>query len=303
MHFQQTEKWFKAKASKSVDFVFLCKEGIFVQLNKIPLTFYKYAYIPRVDVTKLDLDGLKKILRKKRCIAFQVDPINEYEDGLNTSFIKFRRVPPVALQYNVIIDVSKPLDEILKTFKPKHRYNLKIAERSGLEFRFSTNMDDLSKFVKLYQDTAKRHSYIPRTPEYINSVWSNFSGCAFIASVMFKDEILSSWFIIQNEDTFYYLYGGSVEKYKSKMPSYFLLWNIIKEAKSRGVKYIDLMGIKDPRIYASKDGFTRFKLGWTNGKYIKYLDSFEVVINPIIFWPFNLVRKVRDRFSFLKKLF
>ncbi len=276
-HFQQTIEWMKAKseASEKIKYTYVEKQDIYVQLNKIPFTSYFFGYIPRVNCNLLDFDYLNTYLKKLNCVGYQVDPANYKSESKFPN--KFRLTKAVALKYNVIINLQLKDEELLGMFKPKHRYNIKVSQRSNLDFRISNSEEDYEKFYELYLKNAIRRKYPPRSKKYLDSVYKNFEDKVYIANVYFNNELLVSWFLILYEETVYFVYGGSNDLHKEKMSSYFLLWNIIRYFQGIGIKYIDLMGIKDPKT--TQDGFTRFKLGWSNGRYIEYQDSFDVVLS------------------------
>jgi lipid II:glycine glycyltransferase (peptidoglycan interpeptide bridge formation enzyme) len=296
MHFQQSSKWFEAKKNSTLDYLYIQDINVYVQLNKIPILGKIFGYIPRVDCQKIDFDILNKELKSIGCIGYQVDPLNLKSSSRFPK--KYNLTEAVALNFNVVLDISQSLENILSKMKPKHRYNIKVSQKSDLNFALSQSNQDYEAFLNLYLSTAKRHGYIPRSKPYLEKVWTSLKDYAFIANVYYNNQLVVSWFVIIYQDTLYYVYGGSTDNFKEKMPAYFMVWNLILLGKEKDLNYIDFMGIKDPT--RNEDGFTRFKLGWTGGTYIQYQDSFDVVLSPIYYYLFKIMMKLNKWFKKLK---
>lgn len=75
-----------------------------------------------------------------------------------------------------------------------------------------------------------------------------------------------------------------------------LQWRAMQLAYERGCSAYDLWGIAPEE--ASEDhpwrGITRFKLGY-GGRRVHYPDSFAVVIKPMHYQLYNLIRSIRRK--------
>lgn len=291
-HFQQSKEWRRARENTG-NKTFSVGQ-YFVQKTKLPILKKSIGYMPKVDVLKIDYKTLVDLGEKEGCIVIQVDPINIYPAIVPQVDIRINPVTPVALQHNVVIDLKNTNEELLNSFKPKHRYNIKVAQKHGLNFSIDDTTDSFNKFLDLYAETEKRQKYTGRSRAYLKAVWESFKGKVYIAQVSKDSEVLVTWFLICHESSIYYAYGGSSDKFQNTMPSFLMVWEIIKWAKSKGYEYLDMMGITDPTLKKNREsGFTRFKLGWSN-EYVKYADSFEIVINPMLYKLYKIVQFLRN---------
>jgi lipid II:glycine glycyltransferase (peptidoglycan interpeptide bridge formation enzyme) len=85
--------------------------------------------------------------------------------------------------------------------------------------------------------------------------------------------------IIFYGDTAYYHFSGSVSGHNELPFSYFLQWQIIKEAKKRGIKYYNFWGIApndNPNHRFA--GVTMFKTGF-GGERIDWLHAHDLPIS------------------------
>jgi peptidoglycan pentaglycine glycine transferase (the first glycine) len=110
-----------------------------------------------------------------------------------------------------------------------------------------------------------------------------------VAIAYYENEPISAWMLIGHNEILYYPYGGSSDKHRNVMATYLLVWEIIKWAKANGYKYFDLMGVLEDK----SDGYSRFKTGF-GGSEIKYMDTIDMVIDPLLY-------KVFKTLSFLRK--
>jgi len=211
---------------------------------------------------------------------------------------------PVHLQQTVIIDLTKSEDELLSNMKQKHRYNIKLASKKGIDVKFGRGEKDFNTFLDLYKETGKKYS--SRSEKYLKTVWNNLKqeNSVIIATANFENTPLVSWMLFLFKDTILYPYGGAIEKYKNYMPGYLLVWEIIKWGKTNGFSKFDLFGINLPREYKDEDfgslkGYTRFKMGF-GGSVITYFDTIELIINPLLYKIFTIFRNFRSTFVFKK---
>lgn len=85
-----------------------------------------------------------------------------------------------------------------------------------------------------------------------------------------------------------YLFAGSSSEYRDYLPNYLMLWQIIKDAKAEGYKYVDFGGT-DPESRPSP--LSEFKLRW-GCKTIAYSGDFDYVVKKP--WG-NLFRCLLER--------
>jgi lipid II:glycine glycyltransferase (peptidoglycan interpeptide bridge formation enzyme) len=184
-----------------------------------------------------------------------------------------------------VLDITKSEEEILSGMRKTTRYLVKKGEKMGLSFEISDDPNSSKILFKLQKETAKRHKFVGFSEKLFRTEIDVF-GKDNNARVYFcknNKTILAMAIIIFYGDTAYYHFSGSVSG-QSEIPfSYFLQWRIIKEAKKRGIKYYNFLGIapnNNPRHRFA--GVTLFKTGF-GGERIDWLHAHDLPISPL-YW-------------------
>lgn len=187
-----------------------------------------------------------------------------------------------------ILDITKPEEKLLAGMRKTTRYLIKKSLNSGLTIAISNDPKDAKILYKLQQETVKRHGFVG-FPEMlfkseIESFVKNNNTRVFIC--MKGNTVLAAAIIIFYGDTAYYHFSGSTSEY-SKIPfSYFLQWQIIKEAKKRGIKYYNFWGIApDSNPNHRFAGVTLFKTGF-GGERVDWLHAHDLPVSPLYWLTF-----------------
>ena len=184
-----------------------------------------------------------------------------------------------------ILDISKTEDELLKNMRKSTRYLIKKSLNLGLNLEISKDPKSASILFDLQKETAQRHKFVGFPKKLFESEIESFvkddNAAVFICS---KDKtVLAAAIIIFYGDTAYYHFSGSVSRFSEIPFSYFLQWQIIKEAKKRGVKYYNFWGIapnNDPHHRFA--GVTLFKTGF-GGERIDWLHAHDLPTS-LFYW-------------------
>jgi lipid II:glycine glycyltransferase (peptidoglycan interpeptide bridge formation enzyme) len=302
-NFLQSKYWRKVKenlGNKTFD-----AGEIWFQTTPLPIVNKNIGYIPRPRLEDINWKNLYEEGKKAGCVFISIDPDNlKSENPTIKSKLKTSLGKPTHLQENVILDISKSEEELLLGMKQKHRYNIKIAQKKGVEVKIGKDSKMLDEFLSLYQETVDRQNYFGRSSDYIKTVWNTLQTevsekpLALIITAYLEGKPLSSWMLFLFEDTIYYPYGGSSSESKNVMATYLLVWELIKWGKKNGYTKLDLWGIETK----SDDGFSRFKLGF-GGNHIVYSDTIDLVIDENLYSVLKIGLSLREQFKFLMKWF
>ncbi|MFA5131434.1 MAG: peptidoglycan bridge formation glycyltransferase FemA/FemB family protein [Patescibacteria group bacterium] len=245
-----------------------------------------YWYAPRGPIgEKIAIEFLLTEFKKKKtgAIFLRLEP-QELPTGLGLNHIK----KSVALQpqKTLILDLSRSVEELLKAMHPKTRYNIKLAEKKGVEI-VSGTAADFSEFWRLLTLTGERDGFrlhgaahyqnLLNAPEFIKLYFARHEG-KNIATGLF-----SFW-----GERVTYLHGASDNEARNLMAPYLLQWEIIKEAQKEAYKYYDFYGIDEVKW----PGVTRFKLGF-GGETREYAGTYDYILRPGIYNLYELGRKLR----------
>jgi lipid II:glycine glycyltransferase (peptidoglycan interpeptide bridge formation enzyme) len=306
-HILQSKIWKEVKeqvGNKTYEF-----EGGWFQTTKTP--FGKtVGYIPRIDITNLNLDSIYKAGKDAGCTYISIEPNNFFTDESNwnkyqNASFKLSKGSPTQLQFNTILNLEISEEELLNRMDRKDRYNIRVAQKHGVKVDISSDDNDFEAFLKLYLDLKDRKSFYGRGEEYLRKTWKVFKEFenkdnkeyAKIVITSFNGEALNASFVFLFEDTVYYTYSGSANKLQNLKASYAHLWELILWSKNNGYKYFDFYGIEED--YSK--GFSEFKTKF-KGEIIKYEDTYDLVIDPVWYKVLKLGLVLREKVPFLKNL-
>jgi lipid II:glycine glycyltransferase (peptidoglycan interpeptide bridge formation enzyme) len=200
----------------------------------------------------------------------------------------------IQFKNTVLIDLNPTEEEMLARMKQKTRYNIRLAEKKGVNLRIAIR-GDLPMLYKMYAETSVRDGFVIRDEGYYKTVWesymSNVEGQTplkashlpfaepLIAEV--DSEPVAAIFVFYFAERAYYVYGMSRDKHREKMPTYLLQWEAMKRAKAKGCVVYDLWGAPD--VFDENDsmwGVYRFKEG-LGGTVVRTLGAFDFAPTPL----------------------
>lgn len=211
------------------------------------------AYLPRGPVARVEdpawpalLDGLRRVSRD--CVLLRVEP--NWGDGEGGDRIleaaglieSAPAQPPSTLR----LDLGLAEDRLLAEMKQKWRYNIRLAERKGVQVG-REGAKGAEVLARLIRETAERNGFAARTADYYRAVWRSFddSNQARLYVARHEGAALAAILVIHHGDTATYLYGGSSELERQRMPNHALQWAAIRGALAEGLRHYDFWGIPD----------------------------------------------------------
>lgn len=175
------------------------------------------------------------------------------------------RIAPIHMLSETVwkLDLSPTEDELLMNMRKTTRNLIRRAIKDGVAVSKSTNSEDIDAFVKLMNETHKRHHFVPYPSELYYKQVEAFKAddeVVVFRGIHDKQTIASSIVMYYGNAASYH-HGASTP---SKVPvAYLIQWEAIREAKRRGCKEYSFWGIvetddKNHPFY----GITKFKKGF-----------------------------------------
>lgn len=246
--------------------------------------FKSYFYIPYGPIFKealsseekkrifsLFLDKIQNLAKEEKVIFFRIEPISPLPE------FNFQdpgtRIQP---KRTLILNIDPSEEELIKTFHQKTRYNIRLAEKKGVEIKILDKYSDI--FYKLLKKTKERQEFRSYPEDYykklleINSPY--FKTNLFLAEYQGKTIVASIIIFFANRATS--LHTGSDYRYRIVKGPHLLRWKTILEAKERGCKEYDLWGIDEkkwPGVSYLKRGFGGRQLEYGPAKDIVFQNS------------------------------
>jgi lipid II:glycine glycyltransferase (peptidoglycan interpeptide bridge formation enzyme) len=293
--------------------------GFQLTIHKIPKTNFTIGYLPKGEMpTKAIIEELKKIGRDERCVFIQLEPnvvgstnLSVGRPGHESRITELGLVSaahPLFTKYTFVLDIAKAEEEILMNMHPKGRYNIKVANKHGVEVVEDNSEKGFEEYWRLTEETTKRQGFYAHTKQYHKDQWeifphpqmengkwkmeNNLTSHLFLAR--YEGKILTAMLFFVFHDTLYYPYGASSNDHRNVMHSNLTMWEAIRFGKQLGLKKFDMWGAMGPEP-DTKDpwfGFHNFKQKF-GPDHVEFVGSYDLVINPIVYQAYKVADKLR----------
>ncbi len=266
---------------------------------------------PLVDFSQPDLWAdlaaeIRAVGRRERAMVVKFDPALPAEDAQVATALRaagFRSsttaeaIGGTQPRQVMKLDLTPSEEELLASFAPKWRYNIRLAARKGVTVTDEVTRDDLPAWYEVLKITAHRDGFTVRALSYFYDLWDLIIapglGRMFLARL--DDQARSAGQIIAGTMAFclppqcWYVYGASANEHRNLMPNHALQWAMMQWAKRQGCNVYDFRGVApevdgEPQGYLA--GLNRFKRGF-GAQYVEYLGDWDLVLRPAAYWAFQ----------------
>lgn len=269
-------------------FLFVPQGPVLREAKKLQITNSKF---------QIFIDYLKNLAQKENCSFIRISPIllKTLENEKLFQDAGFRKAPMhMHAELMWLLDVSPSEEELLKNMRKTTRYEIKKAEREGVEISHGTSAEYFDIFSKLYGSTADRQHFHAFSKKYLEAELEAFKkdNQSEIFLAKYNGEYIAGAMIIFYADSAFYHQGASSGLYSKIGASYLLQWEIIKEAKKRGLHYYNFWGISsDTEPKHPWAGLSLFKKGF-GGFAEEYVPTQDLVLKNT-YWINYLIEKMR----------
>ncbi|MCX6806981.1 MAG: peptidoglycan bridge formation glycyltransferase FemA/FemB family protein [Candidatus Berkelbacteria bacterium] len=250
----------------------------------------------QVSGTKLLLAKMQEIAKEENAIFLRIEPFDPKLQGIleKLDFKKsFENVQP---DHRLWIDLKKSEEEILKEMKHKGRYNIRIAEKRGVNIQGTNDMKMLDVFYALFLETAGRDRFSERPRSYFKKFFEVFfknnQAKLFIAYLGQKP--LVALLITYFGEYATYLYGASSSESRNTMAVYLAHWEAIKKSKQEGFKIYDFGAIAPSEESHHWSGLREFKMKFGKNQ-VDFPGAYDLVYKSSWYRLFKLAERVRRR--------
>lgn len=150
-----------------------------------------------------------------------------------------------------MIDLTQDEETILARMKQKGRYNIRVAEKSGVIVeQVPPTSENLDIFYRLLTETTERDRFTANSSTYFQTFLSylNTNKLGGLSFATRENEVIAAGIFVFSGKTALYYYGASSsDNAKRKyMATYLLQWEMVREAKKRRCEVFDFLGIAAP---------------------------------------------------------
>ncbi|MFO7946344.1 MAG: peptidoglycan bridge formation glycyltransferase FemA/FemB family protein [Armatimonadota bacterium] len=269
--------------------------------------------LQRPELFEQIIDEVGNLASESKAMALKIDPAVPNENDDFKQLLRDHGFEPIYSdddmpensfggtqpRFVMQVDLTPSEDDLMAAFKSKWRYNIRLAERKGVEIHTDCSREDVGEFYRVLKTTADRQDFNVRAEEYFYHIWDLFiePGMGTMMLGSYEDEIIAGVMTLTMGDRAWYVYGASSNEHRDRMPNHRLQWEMMRWAKSQGCTVYDMRGVahkedKDSPLY----GLNRFKKGF-NAEYVEYVGEWDLVYSPTFYALFNslepVVRKLR----------
>lgn len=273
------------------------KRGRYLEIPCGPLLDYKDK-----KTVKAAFEKITGTAKKEKCVFVRVRPqlINTPENLQLLADLGLKKSPMhLAAEHTVIIDLTKPEDELLANMRRQTRYEVRRAAKQGITVEKSQSEEIFKEFRKVQAETAKRQGFVPPNLKTLMAEREAFGDniAIYVAKTDDGKPIAYGMIIKDGKEGDYY--EAASTELNRKMPgAYALLWQVMRDLKAEGYERFNLWGIAPPgqpnHRYA---GVTTFKTGF-GGEVVEYVPAHDLVIAKMRYaadFAFETLRKKRRK--------
>jgi len=327
-HFLQSPEWAKVKSEWEHEMIIVRDKNnkisgtMSILLRKIPVINRYIMYAPRGFVGDAhDKDTIseftrkaKEISKKYKAFIFRLDPDILNSDQEFRSIIKelgYKTKKNIRDTNQVIqpkwisrIDLrGKNEEDLLKSFKEKTRYNVRLAMRKGVTVREGAR-EDLPAFHDIMKVTEARDDFYVRPLWYFEKIWDEmYPRHLRLLIAEYEGTPISAVLPVIYGNKVWYLYGGSTNVHRNLMPNYLLQFEMMKLALENKCDFYDFRGVSGLKSESHQQhGIYKFKSGF-NGDIMELIDEMYIVYNPLVNTLFNIAEFLYKQFGRVKNSF
>ncbi len=242
------------------------------------------------------LDGLRATAGS--AFVVKVEPEIEQSEAATTALrdmgLEKSRHDVQISRATIIVDLRPDEDAMLASFKPKCRYNIRLAQRRGVVVApVALDAASIDTMYALMASTRDRAGFTLRSREYFAGYWNLHAaagqGQLFFASL--DGEVLAGVFATYLGKKAWYKDGGSTKEHSAVMAPHLLQWEVMRWLKSRGVEAYDLVAVPPASELTPAHplyGLYRFKSGFSE-HITEYVGTWDLPIHRTRFSAWNAV--------------
>ena len=246
------------------------------------------------------LRELKVIAKENNCVFIRVRPQLKSDESSKKIFkdLGFIKAPMhLHAELTSQLDITKPEEEIMTQMRKTTRYEVKKAIKENIKIVTSSDSADIKKFYELQIQTAKRQKFVPFSYKYLSEQFKVFAenGNVLLYKAEFENKLLAQAFVIFYGKEAVYHYGASTDEGRLYPGAYLIQWEVIKEAKKRGMTRYNFWGVAPENKQNHRfSGLSLFKRGF-GGEDFQYLPAQDLIINKPKYLLNYIIETLRNR--------
>jgi lipid II:glycine glycyltransferase (peptidoglycan interpeptide bridge formation enzyme) len=294
--FLQSWEWGEFQELNNEKIFRLSEENAKVLLIRQNLPFgISYLYAPRGPAIKSKeelAEILNKIIgigRKEKASFVKIEPVSPSSRIAGEELVALGLMPVERRQPEStrVIDLLKSEGNLLKDMEAETRYAIRTAEKRGVTSeKYSAAEVDEEKFREfwtIFSKTFERHELVSYPREYyLNLFRLNGEVHAELFLAKLERKTIAAAILLVFRKTAVYLHAASAVGFGRYNAPSFLLWRMMREAKTNGCENFDLWGISHTEKKWQNITYFKKRFG---GQEVAYAGAWDYVLRP---WPYRV---------------
>lgn len=290
-----------------------------VLIRRMPVFGAAMLYAPRGPVCDIhdrrvlaDLQaGIDALAKKHNAYIFKMDPdvaagdeaFLRLAEGMGfTRFYGPDGFETIQARFNYRLYLNgRGREELLAGFTQKTRYNIRVAQKHGVEMRVA-GPEALDDFMRIYRTTGERDGFNTRPKEYFAKMLSALGDHCRLYMGFYQGEAVCGAIATNYAGKVCYVYGASDNAHRNVMPNYLMQWEMIQWAVDTGCTVYDFQGISGDLTNEQGHmyGLYRFKRGF-GGQVDELAGEFDRIYRPVTNRLVALGIRANDRLRTLRR--
>lgn len=255
------------------------RRGAYLAIAGGPLFLERYQ--SQTSAWQALITHLKELAQAHHCVFIRVRPqlLDTSQHLQLFQELGFVQAPMhLTADLTLQLDLTQSEEELLAQMRKNTRYEVKKAEKLGIEIRKTQDPAAIDTFYQHQLYLAEKHGFVPFSKEFLKTQFEVFAASdqAILFDSYLDGMLLASAFIIFYNGEAVYHYGTSTPD-NAKLPgSYACQWAAIQEAKNRGCTRYNFWGIApEDQPNHRFAGVSLFKRGF-GGAEVAYLPALDL---------------------------
>lgn len=249
------------------------------------------------ELVKKVFDTIRQIAQQEKCVFVRLRPQLKSDELDKLTGLNLRKAPMhLHAEHTIILDLSKPEDELLADMRRQTRYEVRRAGKMEIKVDWSNTEAAFKEFQQVQADTAARQGFIPPDLKVLLAEREAFGENArlYVARTDAGEPIAYGLILIEGNEAEYFE-AASTELHHRLPGAYALQWQVIRDLKELGVKRYNLWGIAPPNQPEHRYArVTTFKKGF-GGEVIEYVPAQDLVLDRLRYQLNFLVETARKK--------
>ena len=191
--------------------------------------------------------------------------------------------------FSLRLDLTRDEDALFSNFRKVARYEVRRAERMGVEVTQPECQAETESFLRVYSQMAERKAFAPDPPDHVQNIirWlQNDTKRGALLVAKRNRKVLGGAIIVRAGRRCWYVWGAS-QKHGDLSSGHLVQWEALRWAKSHGCTEYDFGGYTP----GARSGPAWFKEGF-GGSVVQFAPVHRRVLGSGVYGLLRLLRRV-----------